>query len=1274
MSGLSLQMISLLVMVSWPSKLLYAHPSVYYVKPTEDSPCPSTKQCSSLAQIAIQVDFAIDSMSNTTVHFLPGTHIINDTRQRFFTISNAKHIVITGSMNSSEVANVDCMGQTGFAFVNVTNLTITHLKLWHCQAHWYPYELTSKMAPYVNVTLTRTYLSYQWDATGYKSAALFFLQVVDLNITQLSLVLHEGGNIKFYGIGLLGISIFGNSIISESVFANHSSNSLGFHSVNPNGGNCIIMYTNPPTSSTIAPHVMKPTSDPMPLLASLNITKCLFTGGWSIDCNSGGLNVFLLQNQYKVNVNIDEVTAWKNGAIGVTGANMYIYDCGCTPSLVSMNNSVSTNGMGTRGVLFYYRRRHFCSLDMSQPCILTSEVVLHVANSKFTSANSRAIPVGILVTWPSCSYRMTSIVIENSVIANNTNSSLTSIGLVVSSSLAVLLKNVSFHNNSIDSSQLKGKPNIYPTTLLRIVDCHFSKNLGTPIVSVGPSVLITFQGNVTFEDNVGYNGGALYLSNVRVGFEHPLHLQFINNHAVNKGGAIYVTKPSTCRERCFFTMLEGPRDIVINGWNNTAGIAGSFLYGGSFANCETQEPSASFQIIANESDLSPISSDPILVCICQNGRPNCSITFESITAYPGQKFTVPVAVVGQKEGIVPGTVYSHIIPPESHAVLRDLQSVQEARRECIAATFSIFSSSSHEMIRLDVDPLDPDQTRVNLRHLARADRRTENPCYGLPALLVNTTLLPCPLGFELSDYPFECTCASELTNQGINCSIQTQTVYRTAQLWINATHSENGTNLIIVHKHCPLHYCKSEDINLNLSYPDEQCSFNRSGILCGKCQQNLSLVLGTSCCQKCTNTFLCLLFLFILAGFALVFLLISLNLTVAVGTINGLIFYANVLQINYSAFFSHANQSTMNKILTIFIAWLNLDLGIETCFYNGLDMYVMTWLQYAFPVYVWSIVILIIVSSHYSSFATRLSGRNAVPVLATLFLMSYAKLQRTAITVLSFTLLSLPDGSKRAVWLYDANVDYLSAIHIPLFLAAITTLICLTIPYTAVLLFAQCLQPRANHRSLFWIIRLKPVFDAYTGPYKDKCRHWTGLLLLLRTVLFIIFASNVLGDPAINLLAIAVAMSLLMVYGWNIGSVYRKRGLDLLEHSYFLNLGVVSVATLYTNSTSVSQSTAAYISATIAMVTFVGIVIYHIYMQVKTSKRSFRRCFEHLNNIQWLLLHCSRKPVQPSSIHLLSPQGSHDSDDDSPGEESSHEPTVTVIDVAALRESLLEDL
>jgi len=48
--------------------------------------------------------------------------------------------------------------------------------------------------------------------------------------------------------------------------------------------------------------------------------------------------------------------------------------------------------------------------------------------------------------------------------------------------------------------------------------------------------------------------------------------------------------------------------------------------------------------------------------------------------------------------------------------------------------------------------------------------------------------------------------------------------------------------------------------------------------------------------------------------------------------------------------------------------------------------------------------------------------------------------------------------------------------------------------------------------------RLKPLLDAYTGPYKDKYRFWTGLLLLVRAVLFLAIAVNALGDPSLNLL------------------------------------------------------------------------------------------------------------------------------------------------------------
>ena len=52
--------------------------------------------------------------------------------------------------------------------------------------------------------------------------------------------------------------------------------------------------------------------------------------------------------------------------------------------------------------------------------------------------------------------------------------------------------------------------------------------------------------------------------------------------------------------------------------------------------------------------------------------------------------------------------------------------------------------------------------------------------------------------------------------------------------------------------------------------------------------------------------------------------------------------------------------------LSVFIEWLNLDFGIETYFYNGMDAYTKTWLQFVFPAYIWVLVGLMIFISHFS--------------------------------------------------------------------------------------------------------------------------------------------------------------------------------------------------------------------------------------------------------------------------------------------------------------------
>ena len=206
-------------------------------------------------------------------------------------------------------------------------------------------------------------------------------------------------------------------------------------------------------------------------------------------------------------------------------------------------------------------------------------------------------------------------------------------------------------------------------------------------------------------------------------------------------------------------------------------------------------------------------------------------------------------------------------------------------------------------------------------------------------LSIHVEVQPCPLGFVFNNSSQTCICHPKLQQYEINCSISTQTVYRRSPLWINATLLNEIYTQVLVHNHCPFDYCNDGNIQLNMEHPDKQCAFSRAGVLCGSCQQNLSHVLGTSNCKECSSHFLLLIPVFIAAGIVLVIFLMLLNLTISVGTINGLIFYANIVRANQAIFFP---SGTKNQFLSIFIAWLNLDLGIETCFYSGLDAYAKT--------------------------------------------------------------------------------------------------------------------------------------------------------------------------------------------------------------------------------------------------------------------------------------------------------------------------------------------
>ena len=124
-----------------------------------------------------------------------------------------------------------------------------------------------------------------------------------------------------------------------------------------------------------------------------------------------------------------------------------------------------------------------------------------------------------------------------------------------------------------------------------------------------------------------------------------------------------------------------------------------------------------------------------------------------------------------------------------------------------------------------------------------------------------------------------------------------------------------------------------------------------------------------------------------------------------------------------------------------FISLANLDLGIELCFYGGMSDYTKMWLQLTFPVYLIFIATLLIIASRYSTTIQRLTARRgrALPVLATLFLLSYTKVLLTVSNVLfSYTSIThLPNNHTTLVWSVDTSVPFFGVKFTILFIACL---------------------------------------------------------------------------------------------------------------------------------------------------------------------------------------------------------------------------------------------
>ena len=197
----------------------------------------------------------------------------------------------------------------------------------------------------------------------------------------------------------------------------------------------------------------------------------------------------------------------------------------------------------------------------------------------------------------------------------------------------------------------------------------------------------------------------------------------------------------------------------------------------------------------------------------------------------------------------------------------------------------------------------------------------------------------------------------------------------------------------------------------------------------------------------------------------------------------------------------------------------------------------------------------IIIASCYSSKILRLTYTRSLPVLATLFLLSYTGILRFVLTVLfSYSSITyLPNGHQQIVWSIDASVPLFGVRFTILFVSCIALFLIL-IPFNIILLFTRYL-------SWFNLINhFKPLLDAFQGSFKDKYRYWIGIHIGLRSIFYTLYALQ----QSLRLI-IGVVILILFACFFGYTQPYKKKAVNFQELLLLANLAILHVVSYHSN-------------------------------------------------------------------------------------------------------------
>ena len=1144
----------------------------------------------------------------------------------FCLIENISNVTILGSDSTTNTPTViKCLSEgstlsRGFAFVNVHSLTLTNIIFKDCGT-----ILTEKVLGEGNSSLL-------YFDPG-EAAVLVCNSCCNFSLSHVHIT-------SYIGRAIVGIDVFGgprlDSVVVSNNVAMHQDCEIGFNTCK--GSGIVWLYTNT-NDSTCAEETEFTIRDSEfsnntgYAVTFQDIVGCTDTLADSFFARNSSFEpasipsagaMTLLHQQYSpVKVNIFNSNFISNrglcfGAILAIHLSEAAYSSlYFTGSTFSNNSQILPSG-SFRGRYFgstvTMYMKYLGNYSLNNDCIVVMDSHFVIGSEEEQTFTTSQIS---LVQFPdNTGFCMATM---HNITGGNTRL-LYALSLSAGNSLDIKLSNINLTGSNIDDSPSLGVGDglltfSYVNSIL-ITDSVFFRLTG-PIVFAEASYIV-FTGNLTFGSAIGStwtSGAAMFLRGESIiWLMEPLNLIFYNNTAF-QGGAIYSV--SRFAEYCaiqFITEREyyedniGNIDINVTFISNSARIAGNSMYIRPLNMCSIRlsssirsvKPSVVYDKVFKfknsvKNGLLEISSTPVQICLCgddlnDTNRSALKCPGDSIPridTFPGKTFSFSIVPIDESFKRVYSLVYSN---PRQDTNKTELNwqlgygedIVQAYGFNCTTFTFTMFSGDVGDSATGSI---------------------AMYPSESVEGLIIPVKVFNCLPGFELVEGAGSCSCPAFLEDRGIRCNVSSGLVTRPGTSWIGiAEYIENFTVLTAedidlgYSDHCPTRYCNQSESMVNIT-ENSLCLFGRTGVLCGQCKSGLSVTIGSPECRKCSNWWLFTIPLYASLGVAIVIFLLSLQLTVTQGTINGLIFYANILSV--STYYLFGFKGTQWSL--IFISFLNLELGFPMCLFDGLDEIIKAILSIAFPMYIWLIAIALVYASRFSYRLSQLTSQSAVPVLATLIYITYYELLRFSVNGLAFITVHRQKKSDDIVWYYDGNIAYLHDYkHVCLFCLVLIVVCIFILPYGILLAGIRFF-------SRFRIInKFRPLIDAYCAPYKDRYRFWFGLRIWVLVAIYVFFA-GLRNTPQILFLCQSIVLILFIVAQVAV-MPFKSIIINWLDLFFMTNALLLSIVALY--GIPLAIQIASGLSVAAALVVFCCIVGYHawnLWKRVKILYEEWRK-------------------------------------------------------------------